>query len=205
MPGATGNPYPPYPQSPSRRGPDRRQLALIIGIVVAALIAIAVVVSLPGRNGGGADSGRPPGSTAAQTLGASGAPSPTAGFGVPVTDGSLEFVVAGIDCSKTQIGDGILALRTAGKFCQAQVTVRNTGGTAEALDNSSELLWDDDGNQHEANFLARFKLGENLWDSIDPGETKHGTLVFDVPRDAQPRELEVHESSQSAGARIPVR
>ncbi|WP_235826099.1 protein kinase domain-containing protein [Candidatus Frankia alpina] len=205
MPGATGNLYPPYPQSPSRRGPDRRQLALIIGIVMAALIAIAVVVSLPGRNGGGADSGRPPGSTAAQPPSASGAPSPTAGFGVPVTDGSLEFVVAGVDCSKTQIGDGILALRAAGRFCQAQVTVRNTGDTAKALDNSSELLWDDHGDRHEANFLARLKLDENLWDSIDPGETKRGTLVFDVPRDAQPRELEIHESSQSAGARIPIR
>ncbi|WP_261566085.1 protein kinase domain-containing protein [Frankia gtarii] len=205
MPGAAGNPYPPYPQSPSRRGPDRRQLALIIGIVVAALIAIAVVASLPGRNGGGADSDRPPGSTAAQTPGASGTPSPTAGFGVPVTDGSLEFVVAGVDCSKTQIGDGLLALRASGKFCQVQVTVRNTGDTAKALDNSSELLLDDDGDRHEANFLARFKLGENLWDSIDPGETKRGTLVFDLPRDAQPRELEVHESSQSTGARIQVR
>ncbi|WP_255355838.1 DUF4352 domain-containing protein [Frankia sp. CpI1-P] len=124
---------------------------------------------------------------------------------MPATDGRLEFVVAGVDCSKTRLGDGILALRADGRFCLARVTVRNTGDTSAALDNTTELLWDDHGDRHEANFLARFKLDENLWDSINPGETKRGTLVFDVPRDAQPQELELHESSQSAGAHIPVR
>ncbi|WP_235488412.1 DUF4352 domain-containing protein [Frankia sp. AvcI1] len=207
MPGAADTPYPPYPPSaPPRRGPDRRQLALIVGVVVAALIAIAVVVVLPGR-GGGADAGRPPGSTATVAGGASvtSSPTPTAGLGLPATDGRLEFVVAGIDCSKSRLGDGLLALRASGRFCLAQVTVRNTGDTAAALDNTTELLWDDHGDRHEANFLARFKLDENLWDSIDPGETKRGTLVFDVPRDAQPQELELHESAQSDGVRIPVR
>ncbi|WP_232291723.1 DUF4352 domain-containing protein [Frankia sp. QA3] len=178
---------------------------MIIGIVVAALIAIAIVVSLPGRNGGGADSGQPSGAPVTAAAGESGTPSPTAGLGLPATDGPLEFVVGGIDCSKTQLGDGILALRARGKFCLARVTVRNTGDTSLALDNTAELLWDDHGDRHEANFLARFKLDENLWDSIDPGETKRGTLVFDVPRDAEPRELELHEGAQSAGARIPVR
>lgn len=206
-PGATDDPYLPYPPSPSRRGPDGRQLALIIGIVVAALIAIAVVVSLPGRVGGGTGSGQSAGSTATTTATANtpSVASPSAGIGLPATDGALEFVVDGIDCSRSQLGDGFLALRADGKFCMARVTVRNTGDTAKVLDNATELLWDDHGDRHEASFLARLKLNENLWDTIDPGETKHGTLVFDVPRDAEPWALELHESSQSAGARIPLR
>jgi hypothetical protein len=205
MPGGVGSPYPPYPQSPPRRGPDRRQLALIAGVVLAALIAIAVVVSLPSHRGARSGGGQPTGgAVAASGTAPTGAPSPATGFGVPVTDGGLRFVVAGIDCSKSQLGEGLLALHARGQFCLAQVTVSNSGDTSESLDNTAQILWDNRGERHEVDFFARLKLHENLWDTIDPGETRTGTLVFDIPRDADARELELHESSHSAGVRIPV-
>ncbi|WP_101835436.1 protein kinase domain-containing protein [Frankia canadensis] len=206
--GATGAGYPPYAQpAPARRGPDRRQLALIAGVLLAAIIGIAIVVLLPDRGDDGQHAGSQSGGTGAASTTAPGSaqPSTMAGFGSTVTDGGLQFVVAGLDCSATQIGDGLLALRANGRFCQARVTVRNTSGTSVALDNTAQLLWDNRGERHEANFLARFKRHEDLWDAIDPGDTKQGTLVFDVPQDAVPQVLELHESPQSPGVKISVR
>ncbi|MCK9893189.1 DUF4352 domain-containing protein [Frankia sp. AgB32] len=196
------SPYPASYQQPRRRGPDRRQLAMIVAVVLAAIIGIAIAVILPIGHKDGPPASGAPGPTA------SAAPSATPsapGYGVPVTDGDLRFVVSSMDCSHRQLGDGLLALGAKGRFCQARVAVTNIGNADHSLDNNAQILWDDHGVRHEANFLARLKLDENLWDTIDPGETKNGTLVFDVPLDAAPRLLELHSGSHTAGARISTR
>lgn len=202
-PGSAGpsQSYGPFPPPPARRGPDRRQLTLIAGVILAALIAVALLVALPRHDDG---TGSSPTSTDT-TVPASATPSAgaaTAGVGDPVTDQQLTFTVTNLDCSQSQLGDGLLALRASGRYCLAKVTVHNTGGAPAALDNSAQLLRDDRGDRHEADFLARFKLNEDLWDTINPGDTKHGTLVFDLAKDAKPRVLELHTSGQSPGARV---
>ncbi len=200
-PGGPSQPYGPYPPAPSRRGPDRRQLALIAGVIVAAVIAVIVIVSLPKNDGSG---GTGPATVTTSSAGAT--PSPRApGIGDTVTDQGLAFTVTDLDCSQSQLGEGILALRANGRFCLAKVTVSNTGGTEASLDNAAQLLLDSRGDKHESSLLARLKLGEDLWETIEPGETRRGTLVFDVAKDAQPRVLELHASPQSPGARLTIR
>ncbi|WP_235608322.1 DUF4352 domain-containing protein, partial [Frankia casuarinae] len=85
------------------------------------------------------------------------------------------------------------------------VTVRNIGDSTRTLVTSSQFLWDGGGGRHSADFLARFQLSnEDLWDSINPGDLRAGTMVFDIPRDATAQELELHDNPVSAGARVPV-
>ncbi|WP_462188155.1 MULTISPECIES: protein kinase domain-containing protein [unclassified Frankia] len=209
VPGEPGAPYPPFAQPPAARGLDRRRLVWIAAIVLSALIAIAVVVSLPGKTGKSGQNG------SAEQLAATTAPSRStgpstasgsaSGLNRPVTDGQLEFIVDSFRCGQTKLGDGLLARHTDGQFCLAHVTVRNLGDSTRTLVTSSQFLWDGGGGRHSADFLARLQLSnEDLWDSINPGDLRAGTMVFDISREATAQELELHDNPVSGGVRVPV-
>lgn len=199
-------PYPSYapPLTTARRGPDRRQLTVIVGVVLAAIIAVVVAVSLPIGQGGDPKAGNPTGqpATSVPSVAPSATPPTTSGFNVPVTDNGLRFVVRGIDCASRELGGGIVTRHASGKYCQARISVTNIGTTSTSLRNDAQVLYDSGGARHTADYLARFQLSEDLWDSLDPGDTKSGTLVFDVPRDVGPRLLELHADEDSRGVQV---
>jgi len=197
----TGTQFLPYQQPrPARRGPDRRQLALIGAVVLAAIIAIAIVIILPGRGGGqheGEQSGS--GSTSAPSSSApSGTPSASSGA---TTDGGLVFTVAGVDCSADQIP----FVSSSGKYCQVSMTVRNTGGTSAVLDSNAQILTDSHGERHKAALVSRLALGGKLWEEIRPGATSEGSMVFGLPHDTEPQVLELHGGSNTPGVKIRIR
>jgi hypothetical protein len=128
-----------------------------------------------------------------------------AGVGQPVRDGQLEFVLTSWRCGVDQVGRAPWARRPHGQFCLGDVTARNVGRQPRTLFERFEKLSDDGGNDYPADFGARFYVGgQTLWDAVTPGRSVRGTLVFDVPVDAHPAQLVLHDGPLSDGAAVPL-
>jgi len=218
---ATGGPpgrppmWTPYghqapPPAPGRRRWWRKKRYLIPLVLLVLLVVVlssanrtdpSSGAALPGaqdssvpRPTGGPTTTRPPSPT----------PEPTAGLGVPVRDGQLEFTVRSWRCGVRQLGRGLFTREPQGQFCLAEVRARNIGSDARTLFEAWEKLRDG-GKTYSADFPARFFVGkQTLWDQVNPGNTVRGTLVFDIPTDARPEGLELHDGPVSGGALVPL-
>jgi eukaryotic-like serine/threonine-protein kinase len=180
---------------PRRRHWWRRRRVLV---PVALLAGLIVLLSAWDDRQVGSPGSDP---TAAPTV----APSPTSGPGVPVRDGQLEFVVQSVECGVPDIGRTGW-LRTAdGAYCLIPIEVRNVGRESRQLNEWQVALHDSAGERHTADVAARwFVEQETLWDSVDPGNTIRGTLVFDIPADAEPVRLEFHDTVLSGGVELEL-
>lgn len=170
----------PPPAPRKRRWYRKKRLVIPLGLVV-------VIVLLSNRG----DSTTPP--PAGNQLGA------------PVRDGNLEFVVSGVRCGVRELGSG-LAKRTAkGQYCLADVRVKNVKDDARTLYEPFEKLVDSTGDKHGADITMRLVLrDQTLWDKVEPGRHVSGTMVFDIPRDATPETLELHDGPVSGGVTVRV-
>ncbi|WP_242425165.1 DUF4352 domain-containing protein, partial [Frankia sp. EI5c] len=83
-------------------------------------------------------------------------------------------------------------------------SVTNSGTVDRVLSNSNQFLITSDGERRSADYLARFYLNDGLWETITQGSTVTGTIVFDIPADATPRALELHERPESKGVTIQL-
>lgn len=130
-----------------------------------------------------------------------------AGLGQPVRDGDFEFVVNGIDCGETTIGDEFLSTDAQGQFCQVALSITNIGDSAGMFFGDNTYLINDAGQEFSADSEAAIYLGDNadgLLSEINPGNTLDGTVVFDVPADATPVAIELHDSAFSDGVQVAL-
>ena len=44
-----------------------------------------------------------------------------------------------------------------------------------------------------------------MWDNINPGNTVEVKVVFDMPKDAVPATIELHDSMFSGGAKVALK
>jgi hypothetical protein len=197
---------PGWPGGPARRpgggGPgqwgrgSRIGLILTIALVVLGIVAIALIATNPSPSD-------EPGSQPSASSSASA--SPTGAVRRDYRDGQLQFDVQSVRCGVDKLGSGLLARHPDGQYCLVKVDVRNIGTATRTLVHSRQFLYDQSGGQHQADYLARFFFqGETLWDSIDPGERVQGTLVFDMPVNASPLRLELHDGLLSDGVNVPI-
>ncbi|QWC15826.1 DUF4352 domain-containing protein [Cellulomonas dongxiuzhuiae] len=190
--------------------------------VLTTIGAVVLVVIVGGALGGGDDdtaSSASPASATATDAGAvcsaadeaaageATAPDPAAaGIGTPVRDGKFEFTVTAIEPGVARIGDDLFGKDAQGQFTLADVTVTNIGDEAQYLDGSSQKLVHGQGRKHSADTSAAIYLGdaESFLDQINPGNSVQGTVVFDLPADAAPASLELHDSMLSGGVTVTV-
>jgi uncharacterized membrane protein YgcG len=211
-PRAWGEPPPPRSARPR---PWYRRKRFLLPAAAAGLLLIATLGNSLDRDGGS----RPPAGTSRDASGSSGGSGGASGgsggsagsvavgrAGQPVRDGKLELVVQRFSCGRATVGRAPLTRRARGQFCLAALRVRNIGRQPWRLPASSQYLYDTAGRQHRADLPARLVLpGESLWDEINPGLQVSGTLVFDVPTDARPARLVLHDSLLSHGATVLLR
>ncbi|MEV0387119.1 protein kinase [Nonomuraea sp. NPDC050643] len=122
--------------------------------------------------------------------------SPAVGDG-PVQDGKLRFAVTGAKCPKPP--------KSADKrTCQIGVRVNNVGQEARVLYPGQQRLVDEDDAPHGGTKLLD-KAGKEITPvRIEAGQSFTGALVFELPKDLEPAELEVHDSGLSTGARVSL-
>ena len=199
------------PAPVKKRFVRRHPVLTVVGVVVA----VVVVAQLAG--GSGDDTPAATGTSTAAPEGAEGsapaapdAATPDApaapGIGTPVADGVFEFVVTGVEPGVARIGDEMLGVEAQGQFVLVRVTVTNVGDASQIFDASSQTLLDAQGRTHSADSGSAIYLPDanSFLTSVNPGNTVDGIVVFDIPADATPVSVELHDSPFSGGVTVAV-
>lgn len=193
--------------------------------VLTALLVLVVLVAVGGALGGG-DGDDP--STGASPTAPVEAPEPAAaeddaapaaapaedaapaeqlpGIGDAVRDGKFEFTVTQVETGVSEVGDEYLSEQAQGQFVLVHMTVANIGDRAQMLDGSNQTLLDTEGREHSASSTAAIYLdgSDTFLNDINPGNVVEGIVVFDIPADAVPASIELHDSMFSGGVTVSL-
>jgi len=128
------------------------------------------------------------------------------GVGTAVRDGKFEFTVTSVETGVATVGDEYLNQQAQGQFVLVHVTVTNIGDAAQMFDGSSQKLVDTAGREHSADSSAAIYLGDSnsFLTDINPGNSVQGTVVFDIPADAVPATISLHDSFFSGGVEVAL-
>jgi hypothetical protein len=197
----------PYQQPRPRK--RRRGLKITLGIIGGIVVLIIMGAALGGGKSGttGANTSTGTGSSAAAPDARRSVP----GVGDKVRDGKFEFVVTKIrhadSVGDTQDGLGETA---QGRFLIVSLKVTNIGNQSQTLDDSSQYLYDTSGRKFSPNSAADLDLGgvssqNSTWfQDINPGNTVHGRIAFDMPRGDKAANIELHDSMFSEGVTVKL-
>ncbi|WLP91688.1 DUF4352 domain-containing protein [Gordonia sp. NB41Y] len=193
-------PQPPVPTPPQKK----RKWPWIVGALVVLIIIIAV---MSGTSGDDQASRSGSSATTAQD-GGSGGGDQTPGLNTPVRDGKFEFVVTGVEKGLSSVGDNpYLTEKAQGQFVIVTMTVKNISDKAYSFSPTDQKLFDAQGRSFEPSTSAQIALGDSdipVWDNINPGNTVTAKVVYDMPADAQPASIELHDSLFSGGAKVAL-
>ncbi|WP_020107964.1 DUF4352 domain-containing protein [Nocardia sp. 348MFTsu5.1] len=132
----------------------------------------------------------------------------TAGLNTPVRDGKFEFVVAGVEAGVADVGDNpYLNQQASGQFVLVNITVKNISDKPESFSPLDQKLFDAQGREFEADTTAMIAATSSdipVWDKINPGNSVNIQLVFDMPADATPSKVELHDSMFSGGVEVKL-
>lgn len=119
---------------------------------------------------------------------------------------SFEFTVSKVTCDRQRIGTNDFGVDAQGQFCLVSVKVENIGQEAQLLDGSSQYLYGDGGQRYSADSEAAIYLDDakTFLEEINPGNAVNGIVVFDVPKDANPSKIELHDSPFSGGVTVEL-
>ena len=229
-----GYPVPGQPPVPPslQPGPDPKKKSWFarhkILTVVGAIAAVAIIASIAGGGGDGADDTAAPAvSTAAATEAATTAEAEatteapgeapaeapaeepvdnTPGIGVTAADGKFEFVVTNVETGLPSIGNDMFGTQAQGTFALVHVTVTNIGDKAQSFFGDNQTLVDTQGREHSADTTAAIYLenSESMYTEINPGNSVNAIVVFDIPADAVPATITLHDSMFSGGVTVSL-
>ncbi|MCW2138869.1 protein of unknown function (DUF4352) [Actinoplanes cyaneus] len=121
--------------------------------------------------------------------------------------GGFGLSVRSVRCGVSAIGPDGLEQRAGGQFCLLDVRVTNNGREPELFDSSAQRVYDADGGAYAVATEAAVFLNDGyptLLGEIRPGASVNGVLPFDVPKNAQLRELSMHGSGSTPGIRMSL-
>lgn len=199
-PGPYGAPPAQPPAAPPKK---KKKWPWILGILVVLIVIIAVATS-----GGGDDSDNTASSnnSSSSDQGGSGDGESTPGLNTPVRDGKFEFVVTNVESGLKSVGENeFLTEEAQGQFVVVTMTVENTSKEPKDFSPTSQKLVDAEGREFEPDTSAQIALGGSdipVWDNINPGNKVEVKLVYDMPADAKPAGIELHDSMFSNGVKV---
>ncbi len=156
-----------------------------------------------------AESSGPAESSEADEAGGEAAAAPAddvAGLNTPVRDGKFEFTVTEVETGVATVGEeDFMEEQAQGQFVLVHLSVANIGDEAQTIIDSNQTLVDTEGRQHDAASAGMWLEDNDLWLSdVNPGNTVEGILVYDIPADATPASLELHDSMLSGGVSVDL-
>src|SRR5690606_22399841 len=100
-----------------------------------------------------------------------------------------------------------LAKEAQGQFVIVTMTVSNISDQPKSLSPSDQKLVDEQGRTFGPDTSAALNLDSDvpIWDQINPGNTVTMPVVFDMPVDAVPTAIELHDSMFSNGVTVSLR
>jgi hypothetical protein len=206
--------YPPGPPPPPRKKSSAPLVLGIIGVVVLVLFGgCAVIVTALGSVGNSPSTS----ATVADTPEEEPADEPAkkkteepkaeepkvAGIGAVVKDGDFTFKVTKLE-KRARVGNDFLGEDAQGVFLLVHVTVKNVGDEAGSFFGASQKLYDAKGREYEASSGASIYLkdSKSLYEKINPGNAVNGVVLFDIPKNVKPTEIELHDSMFSEGVKV---
>ena len=122
-------------------------------------------------------------------------------------DGKFQFVVTGMKCGISTVGNEYLNTKAQGQFCRVDMTITNIGDEAQTMFAENQTAFDAKGRKFSADSKASFydSKSEVLFEEINPGNTAKGRVYFDVPKAAKPVKLELHDSMFSDGVDVALK
>lgn len=128
------------------------------------------------------------------------------GFGTEIRDGKFAFVVTNVESGLATLGEKSSWFNETaeGQFVVVYVDVTNTSTKPQFYSSTNQRLIDLQGREFTNNSSAEWALeGDDKGaGDLNPGITRSTRLVFDIPVEAVPAALEVHDSMFSSGARV---
>ncbi len=195
QPGYQGGP----PQRPRRA--RRGCLYALLGLVGVLVLIIIIGVAVGSHNGTKTGTVTTPGSSGSTKT------THLAGIGNPVRDGKFQFTVTKITYAH-RVGNSFLHKMAQGEFTILHITVTNIGTVAQTLDDSAQYVYDARGRQFSADSEADIYLNNNdqvFLNQINPGNTVHGKIAFDLPKGDKAVKAELHDSIFSGGVTVSLR
>ena len=175
-------------------------------LILAGLTVLGIIASAASGGGktdtadstGAAESAAPEGDAAPEGA--------TIGIGQPAADGDFSFVVSGVDCSLTEIGNEYVGTKAQGQFCIVSLAVTNIGDSAGTFFGDNTKLLNAEGQEFSADTEAAIYLedSDSLFAEINPGNTLNSKIVFDVPAGTTPASIELHDSAFSGGVTVAL-
>lgn len=193
-------PYQPPPVPPKKK--RRKWPWIILGIIV-------VIILIAALSGGGDDSSTTSSSGGSGATATAKKDEGAAGLNTPVRDGKFEFTVTGVEKGLDSVGDNpYLAKKAQGQFVIVSVTVKNTASKPQAFGTDSQKLFDSQGRSFTNDSAAQIAVGDDpstaIYGDINPGNSVKAKLVFDMPADATPATIELHDSPFSGGVKVKL-
>jgi hypothetical protein len=114
--------------------------------------------------------------------------------------------VTKVEHGKPQVGDQYLGRQARGQFVLVSVTVKNIGSEGKLFDGSSQYAYGD-GVRYTHDGTAEIyanKQSATFLNTINPGNTVSGVLVFDIPAGKKITKVELHDSPFSGGVTVDV-
>lgn len=209
--------YPPAPPAPQPKQQSWfARHKILTGLLAIVLLGI-VIGAMGGGSEGGTSTANPPAAVAdgqgdaapaeADAAPAPPAPAPAAAtVGTPVRDGNFEFTVTKVQPGVASVGTDMFGEKAQGQFLLVHVTVSNIGTEPQALMDSVQKVYDAQGRTFSPDSTAGLYLEDNevLFTEVNPGNTVKGVLVFDMPKDAAPASIELHDSAFSGGVSVTL-
>ena len=205
----------PYGQ-PQPQGPEKKPLWKKTWFRVVAVLFVLTVIG--SAVGGGKDDASSTTATTGEAEGVVDAPAPVVdapaeeaapepanpGIGQPAADGDFSFVVSGVDCSLTEIGDQYFGTKAQGQYCVVSVAVTNIGDSSQSFFGDNASLFNAQGQEFSADTEAAIYLEDSssLYEEVNPGNTLNSKVVFDVPVGTTPTAIELHDSAFSGGVTV---
>lgn len=180
----------------------------VFGIGVGLIVLLIVIVAVAS---GGGDS---PSTTATDDTSTSAPKAKNAddapvkiGIGQEAKDGDFTFKVTKVEPGKDQIGGKDFGTKAQGQFVFVHVTVENHGKEAGTFAGDDQHLVDTQGRKSTADTEAAIYLddSQSLYEQINPGNSLSGIVIFDIPRDAVPDTIELHDSAFSGGVVVNLK
>ena len=181
--------------------------------MLCVLVALGTLIVLFGIGAAAENRGRGDLPAAVQLpAGRGSAPITTAakapGLGDPVRDGTFEFIVSRVDCSRSTVGLEHLTRTAAGEYCVISLSIRNIddrpGVFLDRVQKVSDAAGTEFGVDELAGLLANRET-QTFLRKIGPGSKVSGKIVFDVPKGTTLTTIELHDSYFSGGARVALR
>lgn len=177
--------------------------------ILTAILAIILIAIIASAAGGGKKNANTTADSSKSSSSSSKSAATTAKLNEPARDGKFEFTVSSIKCGVPSVSDssGYLSKSAQGQYCELSVAVKNIGNEAQTFDGSSQYLYNASGQKYnydsEATIYAN-PSNSTFLNTINPGNSATGTIVFDVPKDVTPTTAELHDSAFSSGVKVTL-